>query len=277
VLANYNSGTLWTQGAFHPGSTTGLADYNALLANYNVTASGGITTGGATHGLSAARSMARATASPSLAAVPAASASSGLSANPAGAAGDLHLEVNTVTGDVSVLAEGTTVAFTGYNIFDTSGNLNAGAPGSGTAELLLSIASTAGGHNTTTYRSTSAGGQTNNYKRWSAIKDTTKTVSEGQNNGFFVAGSPTTYDTINIPSGGSIDFGNIYTAAANQDLTFAFSEANANTGDPTTGSTFNGVIDYVGGSSVPEPGTLGILGLGGIMMMRRRRRVSAPL
>jgi len=38
-----------------------------------------------------------------------------------------------------------------------------------------------------------------------------------------------------------------------------------------TGSTYNGEVDYVGNTVMPEPGTLGLLGMGGIMMMRRRR------
>jgi hypothetical protein len=42
VQANLNTGTLWTQGAFHPGSTTGLADYNAVIANFNQTAMGSV-------------------------------------------------------------------------------------------------------------------------------------------------------------------------------------------------------------------------------------------
>jgi hypothetical protein len=58
-------------------------------------------------------------------------------------------------------------------------------------------------------------------------------------------------------------------------LQFQFSETVGNTsgGDPVNGTTYSGLVDYVGGSSpTPEPGTLGILGLGGVMMMRRRRR-----
>jgi len=39
-----------------------------------------------------------------------------------------------------------------------------------------------------------------------------------------------------------------------------------------TGSTYNGEVDYVGNTVMPEPGTLGLLGMGGIMMMRRRRK-----
>ena len=38
-----------------------------------------------------------------------------------------------------------------------------------------------------------------------------------------------------------------------------------------TGSTYNAELDYVGNAVMPEPGMLGLLGLGGIMMMRRRR------
>jgi hypothetical protein len=39
--------------------------------------------------------------------------------------------------------------------------------------------------------------------------------------------------------------------------------------------TFNGTVDYLGsGGPTPEPGTLGIVGLAGVMMMRRRQNAS---
>jgi hypothetical protein len=40
--------------------------------------------------------------------------------------------------------------------------------------------------------------------------------------------------------------------------------------------TFNGTVGYLpGGSPTPEPGTLGIVGSAGVMMMRRRRKAVA--
>ena len=127
--------------------------------------------------------------------------------------------------------------------------------------------------------STTLGNQTTfrngtNYKLWATILDNGSTLAEGQNNGKLKQGTASTYDTINVPSGGTIDFGDIYnTVVHNNDITFAFSEADpTNAGNPVTGSTYNGEVDYVGNTVMPEPGTLGLLGMGGIMMMRRRRR-----
>jgi hypothetical protein len=86
-------------------------------------------------------------------------------------------------------------------------------------------------------------------------------------------GTASTYDTINIPSGGTIDFGKIFNLATNnQDIAFSFSEANAtNGGNPVTGSTYGGEVDYVSTNSSPEPGMLGLVSLGGVMSVRRRR------
>jgi hypothetical protein len=87
-----------------------------------------------------------------------------------------------------------------------------------------------------------------------------------------------TWDDISLPSGGSIDFGNVYDKVGNaQKLSFSFSEGDpTNNNNPVTGNyTFNGTVDYLGsGSPTPEPGTLGIVGLAGVMMMRRRRKGS---
>jgi len=244
VVANLNTGTLWTQGAFHPGSTTGLADYNAVVANFNQTASGtmaGLAIKSAIH--------TEAIATP-------------------GAASDLTLEVNTTSGDVYALASAAT-ALTGYDIYDKSSNfLDSGDPNTDLNERLLSQPSSATTGNQTQFRNAT------NYKLWVTILDNTSTLAEGQNNGKLKQGTASTYDTINIPSGGTIDFGDIYSTAANvKDLTFSFSEADStNGGNPVTGSTYNGVVTYVG---VPEPTTLGIVGLSGIMMLRRRRKISA--
>jgi len=79
--------------------------------------------------------------------------------------------------------------------------------------------------------------------------------------------------TITIPVNGSVDLGNIFNTLASQsDLTFEWEPATASGANQSTTLYSSGTIDYIGGSSTPEPGTLGILGVGGVMMMRRGRR-----
>jgi hypothetical protein len=255
VLANFNKGTTWATGLFHPGETaTGPADYNSVIANFNKSAIGNLVAGpslGKTRGV----------ASPSLVA----SAASG-------GASDMTLQVNVQSGDVSVSAVNA-VSFTTYDIFEPKGNLQDSgnsAAGSPDNELLLSSGGTG-----ETYPS-----NPNVQNHWAVIEDDQYGLAEGQLNGGkngYSSSSPkaSTFDTINIPAGGTIDFGDIYNTVANsRDLTFQFSETVGNTsgGDPANGNTYPGVVDYVGGSPTPEPGMLGVLGLGGVMMMRRRRR-----
>jgi hypothetical protein len=71
--------------------------------------------------------------------------------------------------------------------------------------------------------------------------------------------------------GASIDFGDIFNVnTTTPDLTFEWQTQT--TGGANNGPDYPGSgIEYVGGSATPEPGTLGMLGLGGVMMMRRRR------
>ena len=200
VIANYNTGTLWTQGNFHYTGTTGLADYNSVIANYNSSVA-------TTHALVGPVSpLGLATARTNLVALSTSPASPSLTLN-AQLASDLRLEVNTASGDVSMLnTSGAAVSFTGYNIYDPSNNIqdsNNDAAGDPANEKLLSVASTAGG-NTTPYRSST------NYRLWSVVKDNANTLSEGENNSRYVAGTATTYDTIVIPTGGSIDFGLVF-------------------------------------------------------------------
>jgi len=181
------------------------------------------------------------------------------------AASDLTLDVNILTGDVYTTAAAAT-ALTGYDIYDKSSNfLDSGDPNTDLNERLLSQPSSATTGNQTQFRNAT------NYKLWVTILDNTSTLAEGQNNGKLKQGTASTYDTINIPSAGTIDFGDIYNTSANiKDLTFSFSEADAtNGGNPVTGSTYNGTVTYVG---VPEPTSLGLLALGGVMGLRRNRR-----
>ena len=174
--------------------------------------------------------------------------------------------MNLASGDVYAFASAAT-SLTGYDIYDKSGSfLDSGDPNTDLNERLLSQPSSTTTGNQTQFRNAT------NYSLWVTILDNTSTLAEGQNNGKLKQGTASTYDTINIPSGGTIDFGDIYNRSANnKDLTFAFFEAEAtNGGNPVTGSMDNGVVTYVG---VPERTTHGVLGLGGLMMMRRRRRV----
>jgi T5SS/PEP-CTERM-associated repeat protein len=172
---------------------------------------------------------------------------------------DMKLEVNPFTGDVYVLAN-TAAAFTGYTISDPAHHLLAGST-SPDPDKLLSVAAVNGG-NTNIYETTG------NYVNWFKITETASQIAEGQyNNGF--ANHSSRDDTINIPAGGTIDFGDIYnTQTALQDLTFDFAEAGTN---PTNGPTYYGAeVDYTYGST-PEPATLGLLSMSGILLMRRRR------
>jgi hypothetical protein len=269
VLNNFGTPQDWAGGNFHygtgpVGSLVGGLDYDAVLNNFGASAQGNLVAG-------PSLAKTRGVASPSVRA-----ASPSLSANPAlSSPNDLILNVNTVTGDVSIYANNAT-ALTQYTIIDENGG-NLDSPAS---PQLLSVAAGSGGNQQTFAQGV--------YVNWYAVANTQYELDEAQaNNGYKVTHNGTTsytpskYDTINIPAGGSIDFGDIYgggSAAANEDLIFQFYEANsASPYSPTSGYNDQaGTVAYSDGSSpTPEPGTLGILGLGGVMMMRRRRRQSA--
>jgi autotransporter-associated beta strand protein len=242
VLSNYGSAQDWSGGDFHYGGVVGLGDYDAVLSNFGAHASGNIAVG------------------PSLTASVTRSISSAASISPDLAKTDLKLEVNTTTGDVYILTTAS-AAFTGYTISDPTAHLLGGST-SPDPDKLLSVSAGNGG-NTNVYETSGT------YVDWFKITETASQVAEGQQqNGFGTHSSRD--DTINIPAGGTIDFGDIYnTAAAQQDLTFDFAEAGT---EPTNGPTYYGAeVDYIT-SSTPEPASVSLLAIGALGMLGRRRR-----
>jgi autotransporter-associated beta strand protein len=232
VLSNYGTSQDWIGGDFHYGGVVGIGDYDDVLNNFGARASGNL--------------------APSL--TPA--LTRGI--NPGLAKTDLLLQVNTTTGDVYVLATAS-AAFTGYTISDPSAHLLGGST-SPDPDKLLSVAAQSGG-NSNVFETSGT------YANWFKITETASQVAEGQQqNGFATHSSRD--DTINIPAGGTIDFGEIYNAAAQQqDLTFDFAEAGT---EPTNGPTYYGAeVDYV---SAPEPTSISLLALGAEGLLARRKR-----
>jgi MYXO-CTERM domain-containing protein len=214
-------------------------------------------------------------------------------ASPVAGQNDLQLYVNTSTGDVSLMnTAATTTAFTAYNI-DVLNNatnvLLVGNPadhtkGSGptgvaprtkappyTGELLLSETATTG-TSSANYNS-SAAAYGNNPVTWKTVQD----GFNGNQSAFGLAESftaTTVSDEITIPVNGSIDLGDIFNTLGSQsDLQFTWSPETSSGGNSLQ-TPYSGTIDYVGGAPTPEPGMLGMLGLGGIAMMRRRRKTA---
>jgi hypothetical protein len=219
VLANYNTGTTWAQGAFHPGNNTGLSDYNAVLANYNKGPTGIVLSDLAGSGIGGSLVTSSSQSAPS---------------------GGLKLVVNTRTGDVSLVATGS-VALTSYDINDASRGLVDSGGTAGDANKMLLSESAGKGGNRTAHRSAT------NYKNWSTLWDKGRGLSEGQNSATLVNGKSSTYDTIFLTTGESINLGDIFNIHGGvRDLTLQFAVANAKTGAPLTGSVFSDAkVQYV--------------------------------
>jgi hypothetical protein len=278
VVANFNSPGDWSKGNFHynssaaGGTLVSGSDYSAVVANFNSSVSGNFV-GGNTVSSSYGTAVTRAAGSTSSVLSPASVVS------PSFTGSELHLEVNLTSGDVAIenFSSGS-VPFTLYNIFDAAGKLLVGHPvgsfglGSNTNEKLLSVQS---GNNANTVSSGWRNYGTANYQLWSVVQDGTASgggngLAEGHSNG------NTQYsNAITIPSGGTVDLGQIFDVTnGNPDLTFQWQTSVDGTGGDGSPGNFDGPtysnapVDYIG---TPEPATLGLLGLGGVMMMRRKK------
>jgi sugar lactone lactonase YvrE len=261
VLANYDTAGDWSQGNFYNESIVSGDDYNAVLNAYDVAAAGGA------KGLKPAitRSL-----SPAVSQV----------GSPVATSGTFRLEVDTSSGDVTVFNDSTSSApLTLYNIVDgsqqdllignpadsngTSTSINSGSAPY-TNEHFLSVA-----QNDSNAVASITGRSSTNYKAWSLVLDgynsnaTALALSEG--------GVANKTDTINVPSFYSIDLGDIFNVAATtQALTFQWGTETSSGGEGGTVYS-NQPIDYF--NPIPEPASLGLLGLCGLAMMRRRRNV----
>jgi len=295
VLANYDGPGDWSQGNFHYGGTVGPGDLGDVLENYDGSASGNLVSGNlvksnlaTSHSVSSdlvRRSLAPALVSPD---------SGGVS----NGSTDLQLDINASTGDVTLVDANPSLAvtFCNYNIVVNNKATNVllvGNPadhnkGTGpigtaprtesspyTGEELLSETNTTGAKSAN-YNSTAAAYETANGadggpSNWITALD----GFNSQSSAFGLSenyGVGATTATITIPVGGSVDLGTIFNISAQQnDITFGWSPATAAGDDQSATLYTNEAPDY---SVAPEPGTLGILGLGGVMMLRRRRRSS---
>jgi hypothetical protein len=258
VLANYDTAGDWSQGNFYNESIVSGDDYNAVLNAYDVAAAGGA------KGLKPAitRSL-----SPTVSPV----------GSPVATSGTFHLEVNVTSGDVTIFNDSTSSApLTLYNIVDgsqqdllignpadgngTSGSIESGSPPY-TNEHLLSVPT-----NDSNAVASITGRSSTNYKAWSLVLDgynsnaTALALSEG--------GVANKTDTINVPSFYSIDLGDIFNVGTTTvALTFQWGTETSSGGEG--GTVYSSQpIDYIG---APEPASLGLLGLSGLAMMRRRR------
>jgi autotransporter-associated beta strand protein len=269
--------TDWSQGNFHYGTGSDGTNESDLLetqANLDGTASGNLVAGSAVHSNAVSSNLVTRSlsVSPDL--------------DPVAPSGALQLVVNPSNGNVSIVNTASTpTAFTSYNIKVLDGTSNvllvgnpadiiANEGGTGnppdTGELVLADTHVGGANynvNAASYGSSPAA--------WSLSLD----GENGGGNGFGLAEGPLTFtatptrgsvvNTLTIPAGQSISLGSIFSTlggVSQTDLSFFWTPEDAAGGDTSAGYTQ--APEYL---STPEPASLGILGLGGVMMMRRRR------
>jgi hypothetical protein len=256
VVANFGKpGQDWSQGNFFNvtgagPSVTGI-DSTTVVANFGHTASGnGVSSGLAEPALTRAVTHAQSSAvapAQTRAVTPDAAQ---------GSVNDMHLEVNTVTGDVQLLSE-TSMTLSMYGVFDSSSNLRTGQ-----------------WHKLSTGTATGSAGVSYTAANWIIDGNSSLAVGEGQNGGVYNSTTPSTYDNIALTAGQSIDLGILFKTTTNsQTLSFEFQEPDGTTHDPVNGfQDFQAgtTVDYL--PSVPEPSSLSLLAVGAFGLLSRRRR-----
>ncbi len=148
------------------------------------------------------------------------------------------LVVNTSTGDVRLML-GSTASLSSYEIDSASGSL--------VTANLHSLASQFSGDG------------------FSSYADKAKSISEAT-----LGNGPTASQTTPGANGQYyIDFGNIFNVHGTRDLSYLAFDNAGNEIDGTTGAGQPAI--YIGGT-IPEPATLGLLAIGGVALVSRRRK-----
>jgi hypothetical protein len=269
--------TDWSQGNFHYGTGSNGTNESDLLetqANLDGTASGNLVARSAVHANAVSSNLVTRSFSVSP------------DVSPVAPSGALQLVVNPSNGNVSIVNTASTpTAFTSYNIkvLDGSSNVllvgnpsdaiaNEGGTGNPpfTGELVLADTHVGGAN-----YNTDAASDGSTPSAWSLQLDGENTsgngfgLAEGPASFIATPGRGSTVNTVNIPVGGAISLGSIFSTlggVSQSDLSFFWTPEDSAGGDTSAGYTQ--APEYV---QTPEPATLGILGLGGVMMMRRRR------
>ena len=179
--------------------------------------------------------------------------------------GQMTLWVNTITGDA--LFVGNNVEFGGYGVTTT-------ADGTSTGNQFL-----VANYQEPLTKYDAAGG-------WGVLTSTSSYVAEGNLSSFSTAGSTPPYVILNSSNASASPFPNVYdlgdiydTSANNQDLVLNWLNSNDASVPGWTPPSIDGIdTGTVGPQGVqyatPEPATLGLLSLGGLGLLVRRRHKS---
>jgi hypothetical protein len=169
------------------------------------------------------------------------------------------LKVDNTTGDSQfgdVILQGNSATLYTLVITSASGSMNSGRYSSLNAQY-----AGGGGSEAATLQGLAVDNTTNHSGNFSVFSQTANKINE--------AGLGVTLDfTSNAESvdmSAKANNKNLFSGIT-ADLAFSWSGQN--------GTLVPGAVEY--SSPVPEPGMLGMLGVGGVMMMRRRRKASRP-
>jgi len=244
VVVNFGkTGAVWSDGNFDYSGTVGLGDYTKVVLDFGRSDSTALNN----------------TAGPSAQQVRASSAALTLHAVPAvttTTATDVQLLVNPSSGAVTLISavNGSQAVITAYAITSQSGSLKRfGTSGSG-KYLGASFE-----NNPNVFYSSSNG---NTYSNWTGIKNATTVIAEGFSTSY-TSSSDTTWTNYTIGAGG-YSLGNAFKTLASggiKDIAFQWDDQNLN--------IYTSIVTY---TSAPEPGSVSLIAIGAMTLLRRRRR-----